>query len=309
MSEERPVCRRCKKKRPIDEPLETARYRTCKPCREIERKKKRLKKLELTGREPKTYVDQSIMLNLATHVSRSNQLQVQATQFELTPPVLAPLNYQNTDVQQRLLQHQQQQQQQAQAAAQQAINNQKIDDRDIPIDELLLKQDTHDSAIDETTSANLFEDADDLNICLHCGSTENIQDNGHYQVCSNCLTNPANSDIIIDDFNQVLSKVSDLLNVIFIKRFNENEGITEFKQFEDGTNNLDEVINELHSKFLNKIIEASNLKFEKISNNFNSKSPLKLIKLLFKSEMNSSIFISYDIFSKDLALKFYNDKK
>lgn len=43
------VCRRCKKKRPEDEPMETARYRTCKPCREIERKLKRIKKAQMTG--------------------------------------------------------------------------------------------------------------------------------------------------------------------------------------------------------------------------------------------------------------------
>jgi type II secretory pathway pseudopilin PulG len=421
--EDRPVCRRCKKKRPIDEPLETARYRTCKPCREIERKKKRLKKLEMTGREaaqsgihqgdvskPAYQVDQNI-INLANQVTRATQLPPQNQQFDhLNPPVLAPINYQQQsqhEVQQRILQHQQAQQQQAQqqaqaaaqaaAQAQQAISNQKVEEREIPIDELLLKQDgqsvheseQHDSKIltqealdaiaqtqhhdedlaNKTTESeennNLFaalknaeanehahsvgNDVEDLdnassdelkdeesNVCIYCGATRDIHDNGRYQLCGSCVENPLDTDNVFDDFNSYLErvglgKVADLKNIIFIKRFEENEYISDLKQYQDDSNNLEEIIEELNQKFINPIIEVSGFKFSKSSSNFSTKPLPKSIKLLYKCKQDiktlqranvqnpniginngrlktedckSNIYLSYDIFTKDLTIKF-----
>ncbi|AOA61251.1 Hypothetical protein PP7435_CHR1-1031 [Komagataella phaffii CBS 7435] len=40
------ICRRCKKKRSTLEPPEDLKYKTCQPCRELERKQKRLMKLK-----------------------------------------------------------------------------------------------------------------------------------------------------------------------------------------------------------------------------------------------------------------------
>ncbi|ODQ82153.1 hypothetical protein BABINDRAFT_6760 [Babjeviella inositovora NRRL Y-12698] len=49
MNDQKRVCRRCKKKRAEDETPDVAKYKTCAPCRIIERKSKRVKKAVNTG--------------------------------------------------------------------------------------------------------------------------------------------------------------------------------------------------------------------------------------------------------------------
>jgi hypothetical protein len=379
------VCRRCKKKRQEDEPIETARYRTCKPCREIERKRKRLKKLNFVGVDAETAaaaaaelsrknaaeIEQSI-INIATHVSKTlpqehqhqHQQHVDALQHHIHQ---GPPQIQQYD--QSTLKEEEHQPtilvREADAA-----------DKEIPIDENLLKEGAMDEdqkasltksphdltdADKKVDASNIFavmnsdgveqqqqgEDAsnartplteaqspsilDNLNHCLYCGARRSIHDDGRYQLCGNCVSNPLEKANVFDDFESYLDRIEhgkneDLKNVIFIKKFEDEELIPSFTH-----DNLDQILIKLQDSFIDRIMQRSGFKFSKTSSNLSAKPFPKSIKLLYKCKQdiktvhksntpsspgtpisrrlktencNSNFYVSYDVIGKNLSIKF-----
>lgn len=334
------VCRRCKKKRPEDEPIETSRYRTCKPCREIERKRKRLKKItggfasadgEAVSKKAAQELEQSI-INIASHVSK---------QLPQDPVIVQP----------QLAHHAGPPQiQQYDQSKKELVTG---DEKEIPIDESLLKEGAgrDDDSPSLTKSprspqdaSNLFAEkaevegdtqspspGDALNHCLYCGAKRTINDDGRYQLCGNCVDNPLQRANVFDNFESYLQKIetgrdSDLKNVIFIRKFEDDSEIPDFTK-----DNLSQVLSALHEKFISRMMQSSGFKFSKSSSNLSAKPFPKSIKLLYKCKQdvktmqkqtaipnspgtasrklktencNSNFYLSYDVMGKNLSIKY-----
>ncbi|KAH3672326.1 hypothetical protein WICMUC_004297 [Wickerhamomyces mucosus] len=189
-------CRRCKKKRPEDEPMETARYRTCKPCREIERKKKRVKKAALKGETLPPDFDQIPTQQphqppqqpqlhqppqQPSHQTHENNVDVERDLMQIANQVrnngLSQIHqYLPHDQQQQLkqqlqqqLQQEQQHQLQQQHHQQQQVQLQHVhDDKEIPIDDSLLRQGVEDDE-DET---NIKDDEDSKKVLANEANAE-----------------------------------------------------------------------------------------------------------------------------------------
>lgn len=315
-------CRRCKKKRPEDEPMETARYRTCKPCREIERKKKRVKKANLKGEVlhefdmanqqiPSQHLPQQSLQHLATNADVERDLIQIANQVSNSAGMHTQMQY--------LPQEQQQQQQQYHQQQYHHHTQQTHDDKEIPIDDSLLRQgvdddshltiddskkglanDAHAEAIHAHSSSvvdpSLGEDVsvssagvEEERRCLYCNEIRTINDNGRYQLCERCVVDPLRKDNVFDDFEHYSQKIfknrtEDLRNCILICKFQPNDGI--ITDFNPNSPNLEPIITDLNEKFINPLISKSGYKFSKGSSNLAAKPYPKTIKLLFKCKQD-----------------------
>ncbi|CEP24934.1 unnamed protein product [Cyberlindnera jadinii] len=413
------VCRRCKKKRPEDEPMETARYRTCKPCREIERKRKRLKKLNISGMDAEV----AAAAAAAAEQARKNA-ELERNIINIAAQSLPPDHAQQLAAQhmaQQLAAHQQQEHQnqlhhgppEIHQYDQSKLSDEQshgpillptdgtggVDDREIPIDENLLKQGTgEDSKASLTKSSDLLKqggDDDSNNIfairdgtihgdvdldvgnpqarttstnhslaavetvdstksadlavsssistslsngsCLYCGAPRSVYDDGRYQLCGNCVSNPLERNNVFDDFEAYLERIGlgkdiDLKNVIYIKKIDDESIIQDFTQ-----DNLDTILLQIQVHFVDRILERSGYKFSKLSSNLSVKPFPKSIKLLYRckqdlkttqkngnslsapvsdettsggtrkmktEDCHSNFYLSYDVIGKNMSIKF-----
>ncbi|CCH46803.1 hypothetical protein BN7_6402 [Wickerhamomyces ciferrii] len=381
------ICRRCKKKRSPDETEETLKYRTCKPCREIERKKKRLKKLQKLGQTEAGVADAAAAAaataavavdNAAQHINVPDLRQQDA----LNAKIINIANQASLQSQQQTYErqpehrpedhHQQQYHQQYhQVAPQQA----KIDDKEIPIDESLLKEGQsedhglqpkdehhqhhqhvqvqdqgqvegqehhqhqgqvqveghehqgqehqqqyqgipsgaeHDGGEDKNAATDFSNDTKNIfaaiqnaslvhsenkdpnaDYCLYCGALRDVNDNGRYKLCGNCVDNPLDSNVF-SDFGEYLTRIdtgkySDLKNLILLKKFEPNDTIPDLQinsSDDQSSNNLNEIMQTLNHQFINPVISTSGFKFSKGSSNLSTKPYPKAIKVLYKCKQD-----------------------
>ncbi|KAH3680868.1 hypothetical protein WICPIJ_008081 [Wickerhamomyces pijperi] len=316
-------CRRCKKKRPDDEPMETARYRTCKPCREIERKKKRVKKANLRGETLPDFETAATQQITSQHLPQQS-LQHLATNADVERDLIQIANQvSNSSALQAQMQYlpQDQQQLQQQYHQQQYHHTQQPDEKEIPIDDSLLGQgvdseshltshddskkdlasDAHAEAIhihgSSVVDPSLTEDMSSVTSggveeerrCLYCNEIRTINDNGRYQLCESCVVDPLRKDNVFDDYELYSQKIfknrtEDLRNCILICKFQPNDGI--ITDFNPAQPNLDPIITDLNEKFVNPLIAKSGYKFSKGSSNLAAKPYPKTIKLLFKCKQD-----------------------
>lgn len=323
------ICRRCKKKRSADETEETLKYRTCKPCREIERKKKRLKKLERL----------SLMGNNAAHdLNQYNPAPV-TEHGQVSDPRQDAIHEKIINIANQASLQSQQQTYERQAETTQTPDQHqhlahKDENKDIPIDESLLREGqsndqsglppvkddkdqnkdssenkTEDQKSNAAAAADFANDTKNIfaaiqnaglissenkdpnaDYCLYCGVLRDVNDNGRYKLCGNCVDNPLESNVF-NDFGEYLGRINsgkytDLKNLIFLKRFESNDIIPNIEIYEDQQNNLNSIMENLTNNFISPVISASGFKFSKGSSNLSAKPFPKAIKVLYKCKQD-----------------------
>jgi hypothetical protein len=96
------------------------------------------------------------------------------------------------------------------------------------------------------------------------------------------VSKPLKKANIFDDFESYLDRIEhgkneDLKNVIFIKKFEDEELIPSFTH-----DNLDHVLIKLQDSFIDNIMQRSAFKVSKISSNLSAKPFPKSIKMLYE---------------------------
>lgn len=373
------VCRRCKKKRSPDETEATLKFRTCKPCREIERKKKRMKKLnklnagggDAAAAEANSSGSAGNATGGAAHgSSRGTDATASAgtsagnaavaaqlsAQDSLNEKIINIANQASLQSQQQTYERQTPQHQEVQQQPEQQQQSRQ-EDKDIPIDESLLREgqsgndqelppknddEKHPNVADNqkkergggvgnlaaegTDAASQDDKSKDFNdakvleralqnanklidstankdpnadYCLYCGVLRDVNDNGRYKLCGNCVDNPLESNVC-NDFNEYLNLIhngrfSDVKNLIFLKKFENDDGIIpNFEIFDQNNSNetkkeptnLYDILEALTNNFINPVIIASGFKFSKGSSNLSAKPFPKAIKVLYKCKQD-----------------------
>jgi len=156
-----------------------------------------------------------------------------------------------------------------------------------------------------TTNSNSENKSPNADYCLYCGVLRDVNDNGRYKLCGNCVDNPSESNVL-SDFNEYLNriengKVFDIKNLIFLKKFgNDGQDIEDIPIFKiddqtdqtdhtdqsSSNNNLNLIMESISTKFIQPIITASGFKFSKGSSNLSAKPFPKAIKVLYKCKQD-----------------------